>query len=298
MKNNQVNYLIFDIGGTFIKWALTDHEKIIKNNKFAFDSKKENGKNLISKIGKLISEETKDNKKIRAFGISTCGDVDSNSSLILGSSPNILEYAGLNFKKEISQFTKLPFIIENDANCAAIGEFTNLNNNSINDLILLTLGTDIGCGIYQNKKLFKGHSHSAGEAGYMNVLGRRWGTWFSARGLLKLYNKNSNSLTEPEHLLLSKDLKVKKVLDLWYKGLAIGIANLITILNPQVVLLGGGLSEQKLLNLDLLKKTINKNLMEEHLINSYKLDYASLGNTAAIYGCIWLLNKKFDILNN
>lgn len=295
MKNNQVNYLIFDIGGTFIKWALTDHEKIIKNNKFAFNSKKENGKNLISKIGKLILEETKNNKNIKAFGISTCGDVDSKTSLILGSSPNILEYTGLNFKKEISQFTKIPFIIENDANCAAIGEFNSLSNNSVKDLILLTLGTDIGCGIYQNKKLFKGQSHSAGEAGYMNVLGKRWGTWFSARGLLKLYNKNNNLTTTPEKLLLSKDSKVKKVLNLWYRGLAIGITNLITILNPQIVLLGGGLSDQKLLNLDLLKKIINKNLIEKNLINSYKLDYASLGNAAALYGCIWLLNKKFDI---
>lgn len=297
MKNNEVNYLIFDIGGTFIKWALTDKQKIIENNKFAFNSKKENGKNLIAKIGKLILEKTKTNKKIKAFGISTCGDVDSKSSLILGSSPNISDYAGLNFKKEISKFTNVPFVIENDANCAAIGEFSNLNNNSINDLILLTLGTDIGCGIYQNKKLFKGLSNAAGEAGYMNVLNKRWGTWFSARGLLKLYNKNNYSTITPEQVLISKDKESKKVLNLWYKGLAIGIANLIVILNPQIVLLGGGLSEKKLIDLDLLKKIINKNLIEDHLINSYKLEYASLGNAAAIYGCMLLLNKKFDICN-
>lgn len=297
MKNNEVNYLIFDIGGTFIKWALTDKEKIIENDKFAFNSKKENGKNLITKIGKLILEKAKNNKRIKAFGISTCGDIDSKSSLILGSTPNISNYAGLNFKKEISQFTNLPFIIENDANCAAVGEFNNISNSSINDLILLTLGTDIGCGIYQNKKLLKGSSNAAGEAGYMNVLNRRWGTWFSARGLLKLYSKKNYSKITPEKILMSKDKESKKILNLWYKGLAIGIANLIVILNPQIVLLGGGLSEKKLIDLNFLKKIINKNLIENHLINSYKLDYASLGNAAAIYGCMFLLNKKFDICN-
>lgn len=290
-------YIVFDIGGTFIKWAVVDENyNIIKNDKFKFDALNRSCKTeLIEEIGNKIKEVEKEFKDLKGIGISTAGDVHPETTTILGAAPHHNDYVGTNYKKSLQKYTNLPLVIENDANVAILGEFKKGQLQNTSNAIMITLGTDIGCGILIDNQIYRGFSGFAGEAGYLNVLGRRWGTYFSAIGLAKLAKEfyNIDSI-EPIEVLENKENKFNEVVDLWYEGLSIGISNLISILNPQKLIIGGGLSESNKINIDLIKSIVNKHLIEDHLIQSCEIELSKHGNFSAIYGCVDLLNKKLE----
>lgn len=289
MKNK---YIIYDIGGTFIKWAIVDSEyNIIEKNKFPFDCKNRDCKNeLIPIIGKQIIEFKNKFENIKGIGISTAGDVNRNTTEILGSTPNHNNYTGINFKNELSKYTSLELIVDNDANCAVLGEAVNGVLKNIDVGILITLGTDIGGGIIIDNNIYRGWLGTAGEVGYMNVLGKRWGSYFSAIGLSRIVKEKHNKEISPEEILKNNELIDD--INYWYQGLSIGIANLISLFNPKKIILGGGLSESNLIDLNKINELKNKILIEKHLINSCKIELSKNGNDSAIYGCIKLLNQK------
>lgn len=292
MKNK---YIIYDIGGTFIKWAIVDNEyNIIEKNKFPFNCKNKDCKNeLIPIIGKQIIEFQNKFKNIKGIGISTAGDVNRKTTEILGSTPNHKNYTGINFKNELSKYTSLELVVDNDANCAILGETTNGLLKNIDVAILITLGTDIGGGIIINNDVYRGWLGTAGEVGYMNVLGKRWGTYFSAIGLSRIVKEKYNKEIDPNDIL-KNDKEFEQEINFWYQGLSIGIANLISLFNPKKIIIGGGLSESKLINLNKINEIKNKILIENHLINSCQIELSSNGNDSAIYGCVKLLNQKFN----
>ncbi|MGL5733145.1 MAG: ROK family protein [Metamycoplasmataceae bacterium] len=294
MKQNEKNYLIFDIGGTFIKWSvITSNFYILKNDKYSFDAMVKPGSELLDSIGNKINEVNQE-FTIDAIGISTAGDVDPNSSLIIGSTPNHKDYTGLNIRQSLSKYTNLPIFVENDANAAVIGESVNGNLKKYNSGVLLTLGTDIGGGIMIDKKLFRGYSGSAGEVGYFNVDGKRWGTYFSARGLIRLSEKLNLDSLSPENILKSKDPKLMEISEYWYKGLAIGIANIISLLNVEAIVIGGGLSEAGIIDFKKMKNITDTFLEQEHLKNSYVILKSLNGNQASIDGMCELINNKIE----
>ncbi|BAC44756.1 ROK family-glucose kinase or transcriptional regulator [Malacoplasma penetrans HF-2] len=290
-------YIIYDIGGTYIKWAIaTSDYQIIEKNKFAFDCANRDCKTeLMDAIGKQIVEFVNKYPDICGIGISTAGDVDTNTTEIIGSAPNHKNYAKTNIKEALSQYTQLPIAIDNDANCAILGEHTKGILQNTDNAILITLGTDIGGGILINGNVYRGFKGSAGEVGYMHVLDRRWGTWFSAAGLSRLVKQNQNIDNLDPVIILKNDLKqYSKEVAYWYKGLSIGIANLITLFNPQKLIIGGGLSESNLINLKVINYIKNKILIESHLIDSCEIILSKHGNASALYGCIKMLNDKLE----
>lgn len=294
MKNK---YIIYDIGGTYIKWAIaTDGFEIIENNKFPFDCANRDCKEeLMNVIGKQIQEFTNKYENIIGIGISTAGDVDATTTEIIGSTPNHKNYTGTNVKEQLSKYTNLPIAIDNDANCAILGEYTKGILQNCKNAILITLGTDIGGGILINGQVFKGYKGSAGEVGYMDVFNRRWGTWFSAIGLSRLIKEKHNiDNLDPVIILENKEKKYTREVAYWYKGLSVGIANLIALFNPEKLIIGGGLSESNLINLKVINYIKNKKLIEKHLIDNTEILLSNDGNISALYGCIQMLNEKLS----
>lgn len=285
-------YLIFDIGGTFIKYAIINDEfKFIFKNKFAYDNDRYDGVWLANEIKNKVKEMIIKYSDLKGIGISTAGDVDNQTGIILGATPNHKNYLGTNFKEILKEF-KLPVVIENDANAATYGEKILGNLANINFAIMLTLGTCIGCGVLIDGKIYRGHNNLAAQAGHMNVLGFRWGKYFSTKGLANLTQLQLKQKMDPIEILKSKDVKLQKVVNYWYNGLAIGIANLIMTFNPQKILIGGGISETDLFDLAKLKEMIDKHIIEDHWSKSYQIGLAKLGNDAAIVGMCSLLNQK------
>ena len=294
-----MKYIIFDIGGTFVKWAvLSENYDLIENNKFAVDALEKNCQvEMVPKIVNTIEELANKYPDLKGIGISTAGDVDPHSFEIIGSVPNHKNYAGTNYKQILKKYLDLGWslIVMNDANAAVMGEYVKGQLQGVSDAIMITLGTDIGAGIILNNQLFSGCNGCAGEVGYLNVLDRRYGTYFSAIGLKRLAKEfnliEPNQHIEPAEILKNSDHKFDQLIEYWYQGLAIGLANLIALFNPKKIIIGGGLSDSKMLDLNRIETIINKNLIEKHLIKMYQLELALHGNHAALYGCLYFLKQ-------
>ncbi len=287
MKNKK--YLVFDIGGTFIKWGVVTSEfEIIENSKFAFDGQNLGYKPLIKEIGNLV-KQIESKYDISGIGITIPGVVDPKTSKIAGEVLNIKDMGHKDIKKDVSKFSSKVVVIENDANAAALGESTDKKFKEYRNILMVTLGTGIGGGIILDQKLFHGNG-MAGEIGRSIIEGRNWEQNFSAKGLTKLVNEmNRKELTTYE-ILESKDKEIVKTLEFWYRGIGIGIANLIFTLNFEAIIIGGGISESKLFDLKKIKKYIDECLIQPEFINSYKIFKASKGNNAALIGMAKMLN--------
>lgn len=114
--------------------------------------------------------------------------VDEEQGRILYANENIPDYSGLEWKKHMEARFKVPCQVENDVNAAALGEYAYGAGAGCESLLMLTVGTGIGGAIIQDGRILRGHSHSAGEIGYMRMKGapsRNWPAprpWFSAPG--------------------------------------------------------------------------------------------------------------------
>lgn len=288
---NLKEYLVFDIGGTFIKWSLiNEYFEIIKSDKFALNDQKD-AILMFDQIGLIVKEIEKDNQ-ISAIGISTAGTVDPFSSKVLGKNANIKNYGGINIKEQIKKYFSKLVVVENDANAALIGETTLQKINKPN-ILMMTIGTDIGGGILIDHKLYHGSSATAGEIGFQYVGNNlRWGKHFSTVGLINLIKENLGINIEAGEILMSNDDGIKSIVDIWYKGLANGIANLIASFNFDLIIIGGAISESKLFDLGKIKSYIDEFLELPQFINSYQLIKAQFGNKAAILGMVQLINQS------
>lgn len=202
----------------------------------------------------------------------------------------------------------LPVNLENDANCAVLGERWVGSATGYKDIVLVTIGTGIGGGIISNGQLTRGNGGSAGEIGHINAVspyGERcncgkWGcleTIASATGIVRvakeIIHSNKNTLLV-DHLSVrnifyfagKNDVVAKEVIQRTMKPLGIALANVAAILNPEVIIIGGGVSQAGKLLLDPLQFYYNENLFPETR-GSTLLKLATLGNDAGVVGAAW-----------
>lgn len=290
------NYVVFDIGGTFIKYAVADENfNIIKKDKIPFNAMQEDCKaNLTKLVGETIVNLEKEYQlTFDGIGVSTAGDINPDTTLVIGACPNHNNYAGTIWKDALKPYSSAPVVVENDANIAALGESVKGEMQGVKNAVMITLGTCIGCGIIIDGEIFKGPSGCGANAGYLNIYGKRWGTYFSTIGLTRLLKEQYNEEgVEPIDILTSG--KYEDLVDYWYHGLSAGIANLILILSPTKFVIGGGIVESKKIDLARIKKYVAEFLMEEHFFKAVDIQISNYGNDSAIYGCVQLLN---DTLN-
>jgi len=251
-----------DIGATFIKAVLIDSSGNILERK-----KVETGSNFkeISKQIVSISDQINDHG---AIGIGIPGTIDRTKGTIV-STVNIKEKSGFKIGKIISEETGKKVLIENDANCATIVESVFGGGQGIDNFICLTLGTGIGGGIVIDGKLYVGNG-SAGEIGHMSI-GNKYACGLGHTGCLEGYCSIKNIAKEiglkennaQEIYLLAKkgDKKAKSVYDLYGRYLAIGLANIGNILNPELIVLAGGVSKAANLFLPATKKELKNRTM-------------------------------------
>ena len=190
--------LAFDIGGTFIKYALcNDNFELTEKNKIPTNAK-QGGQVIIQRIIDIIESY----ENIDRVAISTAGQVDSEHGVVVYSTDNIPYYTGMMVKSLIENKTGIPTFVENDVNAAALGEAHFGAAKGESDFICLTLGTGVGGAIFLNNKLYKGSASAAGEIGHMVIhAGGRQCTcggegcfecYASANALIKAVNKISD----------------------------------------------------------------------------------------------------------
>ena len=208
----------------------------------------------------------------------------------------------------------IPVYVGNDADCAALGEVTSGIAKGCNNAIILTLGTGVGGGLIINGKIFSGSFPGGGELGHQVIIkgGRRCTcgrdgcleAYASATGLITdakeaaIANPDSilNKLVDgdisqmnakiPFDAAQQGDAVGQKVIDGYMSYLATGIANLINIFKPEMIVLGGGVAKQKENLIKPLLEMVKKEVYSGDFRT--KIDVALLGNDAGIIGAAML----------
>ena len=233
--------------------------------------------------------ETRSESLLAGICISNAGMVDELKGEIIHAGPQIPEYKGTKWKEEIETAFSIPCEVENDVKCAGLGEYSFGSGKGASSMLCLTIGTGIGGSFILNGEVYHGTSHSAMEIGYMQIPGGMFQRMASTSALVK---RVASRKGETEELWNGKRIfeevaKEDKIcleeLDRLCDALSIGLSNLCYAFNPECIVLGGGIMEQK----DILLPKIWGHL-QEHLVpivaENTRLLAASLGNRAGLLG--------------
>lgn len=282
-------YIAFDIGGTQIKYGIVSEAGTVRKHKTVPTEIHLGGEQIVQKLillsQKLINEHT-----ISGIGISTAGIINIYKGVVMGGVDHIPNYATIPIIDRLQEVLKVPVSIDNDVNCAAFGEKWNGVGRDKRNFIMLTLGTGIGGAIFIDGELYRGHSFSAGEWGNMLIEGKTFEEVASISGLIHLVRKykgegdwNGKTIFE---LYDKGDREVTKAVEVFFKHLAIGISNLAYIFNPEMVVIGGGITDRGNQFLKEVKEEVEKYLNKE-IYSNCEIELAQNGNCAGMIGAIY-----------
>lgn len=284
--------LVFDIGGTEIKYAFFDENFNLTEKKSIPTNTHEGGSRIIERVVEII----KSSSGVDRIGISTAGQVNSVKGEIVYATDSIPGYTGTKIKEIVESETGIPTAVENDVNSAALGEAIFGAAKGCPDFICLTYGTGIGGAIYLNNKLFTGNSFSAGEFGHMitHAGGREctcggcgcYETYASASALVKdVTEKTGREMNGREIFESFDNPEIRSVIDEWIDEIVIGLKGLVYIFNPSLIVAGGGIMNEAYIT-DEINSRLQKELMAS--FRKVKVVRAQMGNDANKLGAAYL----------
>ena len=162
------NYIAIDIGGTNIKYGLVDQEgQLLESHEIPTEAHK-GGPHILEKTKQIVASYL-EKDSVAGVAISSAGMVDPDKGEIFYAGPQIPNYAGTQFKKEIETSFDIPCEIENDVNCAGLAEAVSGSGKGASVTLCLTIGTGIGGCLIIDGQVFHGFSNSACEVGYLHM---------------------------------------------------------------------------------------------------------------------------------
>lgn len=308
-----------DLGGTGIKLGLVDPQgRLLRTVRFSTPSKRDAKEvaTVMAQHAQALIETTKN--KIIGIGIGAAGDVEPGSGVIR-ISPN-LRWRDVPLKALLTRRLKYPLTVENDANVAAWAAYVVEAKRKVSTLLCVTLGTGVGGGIIIDGKLYRGASGSAGEIGHMTLYPEGVPCNCGNQGCLERYigaraltDEARRAMAGGETSLISRlvDQDLSRIdpiilqtaarqgdrlaLRLWEQAgerLGIGLASVINILNPNWIVLAGGVSRAGRLLLDPLRRTIQKRAFDTPAVTA-KLVVSKLDQDLGIVGAGLIAHELF-----
>lgn len=310
-----------DLGGSQIKSGIVSQKGKVKFKKTYPTPVSDGPAQIVKKLqaitAELISFARNHKLSLRGIGIGSPGTVELKNGKVVGASPNIPGWTGLNLKSIFRKFG-LPVFADNDANLMALAESRFGSALGYQSAVCLTIGTGIGGGIILDGKVYHGCNSSAGELGHtcIHFQGKpcRCGSCGcmeayasvpamleSARTLLKGSNNHSrlrkyqNQLTP---LIIfeaaqARDRVARQVIENEIDYLSAGLASVVNLLNPEVIVVGGGLVEANSLFLLKLEKRIKERAFPS-AAKELKVVKARLGNQAGFIGAALFCLETID----
>jgi glucokinase len=279
-----------DLGGTNLRVALVSDDKVVQRVMFPTPRGAEAIVGLIAKQALELGGKDVDGVAIAAPGTA------SQRLGGLTKAPNLPELNGFPMAAEVTHLTSLPCIVENDANAYAVGEVIYGAGRGLRSVVVFTLGTGVGGGILLDGKLWRGANGAAAEIGHISIEenGRKCGcgalgcveAYSSASSMARLakeYGSKANSAKEASELAKQGEEASKRAFERAGSALGVAISDMINILNPQAIIIGGGGSS----SFDMLEPAVREQLKVRAFpaaLESLKLLKAALGNDAALLG--------------
>ncbi|HET1929169.1 TPA: ROK family protein, partial [Streptococcus pneumoniae] len=261
-----------DIGGTTIKADLYDEFGTSLNHFKEIETiiDYDLGTNqILNQVCDLIGEYTL-NHSIDGVGISTAGVVNANTGEIIYAGYTIPGYIGVNFTAEIEKRFGLYTFVENDVNCAALGELWKGQAKDKKNVVMVTIGTGIGGSIIVNGQIVNGFNYTAGEVGYIPVGNSDWQSKASTTALIHLYQKKSLKTNQTGRTfftdLRSGDKVAEETFEIFVENLTKGLLTISYLLNPEILILGGGILDSKDILLPEIQSSLAKNAMDNRFL--------------------------------
>lgn len=303
-----------DVGGTTCKLGLMELSGVLLE-KWEINTDVSNGgkeilKDIAREIENKLHEMNIDKYDVCGIGMGVPGPVLKER--IVNRCIN-LGWGVIDIAYEMEKLTGLPVKVENDANLAALGEMWKGSAEGASDVIMVTLGTGVGSGIIINGNIISGAAGGAGEIGHVLVnenetdvcsCGKKGclEQYVSATGIVRMAKKQI--CNHPESVLTKKaELSAKDIFDAAKDGddfamnlteqfgviLGTALANVSCVLNPESIVIGGGVSNAGHIIIESLEKVFYERTF--HACRNAKISLAMLGNDAGIYGGVRLVMK-------
>lgn len=314
-------YLGIDIGGTEVKIGyVSEKGEIQKMQSYSvsFDGYETPIlQTVLEKIDVFFDSQKIVRTDIIAIGVSATGAINSNQGVVAGSAGHIKNWEGSCIKDELQKKYHIPVYVLNDANAAALGEAWMGAAKDKRNAIVMTVGTGIGGGIIVDSKVLQGRDGFAGEIGHIMIQceGEKCSCGNigclehlgSMNALIRMVKKainekkiswNENETIDGRHIFEQVRIgnkALEEIVELWITYISVGIINLVHILNPEIVIIGGGVSAQKELFIDKIREKVLESGMH-NFTEGLEICAAQFKNQAgilgAVYYCIGKLNEE------
>ena len=302
-----------DIGGTTIKMGFFETSgKLLDKWEIKTDTSN-GGENILSDVAKAIdnklAQEAISKNDVQGIGIGVPGPVCSNG--VVNRCVN-LGWGVINVAEQLGALTGLDVKVGNDANVAGLGEMWQGGGKGCKDVVMVTLGTGVGGGIIVDGKIVAGFNGAGGEIGHITVNKDeieacncgQYGCleqYASATGIVRMAKRklaktdDATTLTKFEPLT-AKDIfdeakagdeVAKELVDELGEILGSALSNLVVVVNPEVIVIGGGVSKAGAILIDAIQEHFKESVF--HAARDTRFELATLGNDAGIYGCMAMI---------
>ena len=302
-----------DVGGTTVKIGLFDKEGCVLD-KWEIPTVKDNeGASIMPDVAESLQAKMKEKgiseDDLAGIGVGVPGAVDSEGTLV-GGAVNI-GWPVFNIPKVLNAYINVPVKAANDANAAAFGEMWQGGGKGYNNMVAVTLGTGVGGGIIINGNILTGATGAGGEIGHIHMNDEEieecgcknkgcLEQYASATGIVRLARRRLAKDDKPS-TLREGTLSAKTVFDAVKAGdevaveiatqfgeyLGKGLAAVAGVVNPEIFVIGGGVSKAGDILLSFVEPVFQKYAFQQ--CRSAKFALAKLGNDAGIYGAAGLI---------
>lgn len=302
-----------DIGGTTCKIGFFETDGTLVDKWEIKTNKENNGASILSDVAQAVdnklAQESISKDEVQGIGVGVPGPVKSDG--VVNRCVNV-GWGEFNVEEELGALTGLKVKAGNDANVAALGEMWQGAAKGCRDVIMVTLGTGVGGGIIVDGKVVAGFNGAGGEIGHITVSDEeieacncgQYGCleqYTSATGIVRVAKRKLAKTSEETSLARFDNLTAKDVFDEAKAGDAVALglvdevcgilgaalSNIACVVNPEVVVIGGGVSKAGAILTDAIQKHFAETSF--HACKDTKFALAGLGNDAGMYGCVQMV---------
>ena len=301
-------YFAIDIGGTAVKLGLVDETGAVlakAEESVSFDGwKTPILDTVLAASERFLQAQNIEPAQLEGIGVSATGQIDSRKGTVVGTCGNLPHYIGSPIQEKLEEKFHLPVTVANDANCMCLGEVWVGGAKGYTDVIGVTLGTGVGGGILTGGRLLEGARGLGGELGHYRshaldgvlcTCGATgcWERYAATTALVREAQKKDPKLTDGRAIFEAAhagDPMVLGLLDRWIDEIAQGLAGMVHIFNPQLILIGGGVSAQQELLIEPLAKKVKASVMPA-FAEGLEVRAAQLHNDAGMVGAVYYFRQ-------
>ena len=302
-------YLGVDIGGTAVKLGLVDENGQVVSRaerSVSFDGYKTPILDtVIAAIRDFIAPH--DAPALAGIGVSATGQIDSRRGVVAGTCGNFPGWIGVDIKGTLEREFGLPVTVANDANCMLLGEVWAGAAKGYTDVIGVTLGTGVGGGILTGGRLLEGARGLGGELGHFRLHALDgvactcgaigcYERYAATTALVRAAQEKNPDWKDGRAIFAAAeagDETVLALLDAWTDEIAQGLAGMVHIFNPQLILIGGGVSAQQKLLIEPIAAKVKASVMPA-FAEGLEVRAAQLHNDAGMVGAVYYFRQTME----